>query len=126
MPRQTGSVTTMEMQHELESLPSVQVRVSPAVYRELRRIALKHEVTMREAFDLYLERIRMEYEEKLQDLENKYEKVKKERDKLKKELDELAESMEAFARELEQPAKRSGGKSGSSGKKTKRTGKAKR
>ena len=103
-------------------IPSVQVRVSPAIYKELKRIALKHEVTMREAMDLLIERMRMEAEEaaeeykrrveeleaELAELKKRYKAVKKERDDYKKELDELDQVLQELTGEKTAHGKQSG------------------
>ena len=94
-------------------IPSVQVRVSPVIYKELKRIALKHEVTMREAMDLLIERMQMEAEEaaegykrkveeleaELAELRKRYQAIKKERDDYKKELDQLDQVLEELTGE---------------------------
>ena len=82
-------------------MPTVQVRVSEAIYRKLREIAIRHDVTLAQAMDFLFDEVRIKAEEKARTLEQKLEKLQSELEKVKKERDsyarEIRELEDAFA-----------------------------
>lgn len=85
---------------------TISVRVPETIYAQVRELALRHDVTLGQAFDLLLDKVRIdarreveELKAELAELQKKYAKVKKERDSYKKELDELDKVLEELTGE---------------------------
>ena len=86
-------------------IATVQVRIPEGVYRKLREIAIRHDVTLAQAMDFLFDEIRIEAEETARELEAKVKKlqaelkrVKAERDKYKKEIEEAERVLSKRAR----------------------------
>lgn len=76
---------------ETGPLASVSVRIPESLYRRVRELALRHDVTLGQAFDLLLDQIRLEAQDEIEALKAELDKVKKERDKWKKKYQEEIE-----------------------------------
>lgn len=92
-----------------EPRPQITARLPYEMYKTVRELAIKHDVTIGEAFELLLDKIRIEAEERaneeIKKWKRKYEEVKKERDACKKELEELSELLNEYTAKA---AKRTG------------------
>ena len=105
-----------------EPNPQITARLPYKTYLVVRELAIKHDVTIGEAFELLLHKVQIETEEKWKE---NYEKLKEEHDRAKRELDACKKELEAlseiFGDESEDRAKRSGAKAKRSGAKAKRS-----
>jgi len=82
---------------------TVSVRVPETIYAQIRELALRHDVTLGQAFDLLLDKVRLdarrqveEIQAELEELRKKYDAVKKERDECLRELDEVEKQIDKY------------------------------
>lgn len=77
------------------TVATVAIRVPENLYRQLRELALRHDVTLGQAFDLLLDKIRLEAEEQVEAVKAELEKVKSEHAKWEKRHKKEIEALQA-------------------------------
>ena len=62
---------------EKEPRPYVTARLPHDLYKTVRELAIKHDCTIGEAFEIFIDKVRLEAQEQVEQLQAELEKVKK-------------------------------------------------
>ena len=87
---------------EAGAVATVAVRVPETLYRQLRELALRHDVTLGQAFDLLFDKIKLEAQDQIDAVRAELNKLKKECERWQKKYKADTEALQAELKKVKQ------------------------